>query len=91
MEVAMPDEKEYAKASELYCKAFHPPIVLRSERHKELLDFYNNLTGENETEPNAIMHHRIAQYGPPYEICGKPYRTLKATFCAACGHKREVY
>lgn len=87
MEVMMLDEKEYAKAYELYRKAFEMQGGTLLERHKELLDYYNNLTGDNETVPNAIMHHRIAQYGPPCENCGKPYRTTKASFCAACGNR----
>lgn len=85
----MLDEEEYAKAWELYGKAFDLKEGTLKERHRELLDYYNDLTGEIETVPNAIMHHRIAQYGSPCENCGKPYRTPKASFCAACGHKRQ--
>jgi len=87
MELVMLDENEFKIADELYSKAFRLKGS-REERFKELLDYYNNLTGEVESEPNAIMHHRIAQYGPPCENCTKPYRTPKASFCAACGHKR---
>ena len=90
MEVPMLDEEEYAQAYELYGQA------IRDTRHesdreagfKPLLNYYNQLTGWDETEPNAIMHHRVEQYGPLCENCGKPYRTPQASFCAACGHKR---
>ncbi len=82
----MLDETEYTIAQQLYKKAFRE----LDREFKELLDYYNNVTGFNETEPNAIMHHRIAQYGPDCEQCKKPYRTPKASFCAACGNKRKI-
>jgi hypothetical protein len=90
MEVPMLDEDEAKKAGELYSLAFSDrnkgvPI---SERFIPLLTYYNELTGFNEINHNAIMHHYVALYGPPCEKCGKPYRTPKASFCAACGNKR---
>jgi hypothetical protein len=88
MEVPMLDEVEYAEAHRLYGLSFNNLSLPRKDRFKALLDFYNNLTGFNETEPNAVMHHRLALYGPICENRGKPYRTPKASFCAACGHKR---
>lgn len=86
----MLDEETYAHAYSLYGEGMknrsgHNRLL----RFKPLLDYYNQLTGWDETEPNAIMHHRISQYGPPCENCGKLYRTPKASFCAACGHKRD--
>jgi hypothetical protein len=71
MELAMLDEEEYRIAYELYAKGMRNRTdASRMERFRELLDFYYTVTGEVETEPNAIMHHRIAQYGPPCEECG---------------------
>jgi len=84
----MLDDEEFAKVPELYSLGFKNAKKSRLERFKPLLDYYNNLTGDNETEPNAIMHHQISQYGPECENCGKPYRTPLASFCAACGNKR---
>ena len=49
------------------------------------LDMYEELTGLRETNLNAIWHHRVSLYGPPCKSCGKPLRTPKASFCAACG------
>ncbi len=91
MEVPMLDEEEYLIAYKLYGEAFKrlKSRMTREESFKPMLDFYNELTGFGETEPNAIMHHRIAQYGTPCEKCGKPYRTPKASFCAACGNKKQ--
>ena len=88
MEVPMLDEKEYKKASELYGKAFKVKSGSIKDRFKELLVYYNRLTNFGETEPNAIMHHRISLYGENCEKCGKPYRTAKASFCANCGNKK---
>ena len=85
MNVPMLDEEEFKKAKELYSLGFKN---VKSGRFKPLLDYYNDLTSFGETEPNAIMHQQIAQYGPVCENCGKPYRTPLASFCAACGNKR---
>lgn len=86
----MLDEDEYAEAYRLYSQGIKNIYTEdpRQERFKPLLDFYKNVTGWDETVPNAIMHHRIAQYGSPCEKCGKPYRTPRASFCAACGFRR---
>jgi hypothetical protein len=87
MEVPMLDEQEYAQAAELYRQGFRN-IKEHGDRQvqfKSLLDYYLGLTGFHETEPNAILHHRIALYGPPREQCGRPLRTPSASFCAACG------
>jgi len=90
MEVPMLDQDEFEKVWKLYSWAAQarPGTPLR-DRFLPLLNYYKEITGFEETVPNAIMHHRIAQYGPPCESCGKPYRTPKASFCAACGHKRN--
>lgn len=52
------------------------------------LAFYRELTGFDETNVNALHHHRISLYGPPCAACGKPLRTPRARLCAACGHPR---
>lgn len=92
MEIPMLNEEEHLIASKLYRQGFETGKcnMTRQERFKALLDYYNELSGFEETEPNAIMHHRIELYGPPCENCDKPYRTSKASFCAACGHKRTT-
>ena len=87
----MLDEKEFTIAHKLYGEAFarRKSGMTRLESFKPLLEYYKEITGVEETVPNAIMHHRIAQYGPPCEKCGRPYRTPKAKLCAACGNKRN--
>lgn len=57
------------------------------ELNQLVLDEYNRITGFEETNRVAIHHHRISLYGSPCHKCGKPLRTDKASFCAACGHK----
>ena len=44
-----------------------------------------------ESSPNPIWHHYVSHYGPPCASCGKPLRTSKANFCAACGGGRTIY
>lgn len=80
MDMLMLDEQEFARVRRLYIRKPWPSGILEE---------YRQITGMEETNPNAIMHHRIAQYGPPCTQCGKPLRTPEASFCAACGKVRE--
>jgi len=90
MEVPMLEGEESKIASRLYSDGFKKLEKDRQKRFQKLLDYYNDLTGFNETEPNAIAHHFVDMYGPDCENCGKPYRTPKAKFCVACGNKRAI-
>lgn len=89
MEIPMLDEDEFSIASKLYGDAFKKTGMTLKDRFKPLLEYYESVTDFKETVPNAIMHHRISQYGPQCESCDKPYRTPEASFCAACGNKRR--
>jgi hypothetical protein len=91
MEVPMLDEEEYKVASKLYREGFETGkcSMTRKKRFKNLLIYYKELTGFEANNPNSIMHHRISLYGSECENCSKPYRTAKASLCAACGNKRE--
>lgn len=89
-EIPMLDKEEFAIASKLYSEGFSIAKVNLQDRFKELLDYYNGLTGFGETEPNAIMHHAIELIGPDCENCGKPYRTPEAKICVLCGNKRSI-
>jgi len=50
---------------------------------------YHEITGFQETNVNALWHHRLSAFGPPCICCGKPLRTPRAKFCAACGAPRS--
>lgn len=50
-----------------------------------ILRRYLELTGFEETNPNAVWHHVASHYGAPCSSCGKPLRTPRARMCAACG------
>ncbi|WP_267406097.1 MULTISPECIES: hypothetical protein [unclassified Chryseobacterium] len=93
MDVPMLDKEESKIASKLLAEGFQESKKsMKSplqENFKKLLDYYNELTGFGETNPNAIMHHFIDLYGPDCENCGKPYRTHTASYCPKCGNKRQ--
>lgn len=57
---------------------------------EEALALYEQMTGLHETNPNALFHHRLSDFGPPCHACGKPLRTPKARICAACGAARAA-
>jgi hypothetical protein len=86
MEVPMLDDEEFKQvmsvrgtgAGNLGEPEFSP--VLRE---------YERITGFHETNINALYHHVISLYGPPCSNCGKPLRSPRARFCAACGEPRS--
>jgi hypothetical protein len=96
-EMPMLDEAEFAVVAALYRDGFrlvkqieggadHPLRgTTLQERFKPCLDAYARLTGFRESNANAVMHHRLALYGPPCSACGKPLRTPRASRCVACG------
>ena len=63
--------------------------LMTFDTKQEALKHYQKLTGHEETNFTAIWHHRISLYGPPCSHCGKPLRTAKAKWCAACGWNNE--
>lgn len=63
---------------------------LRERRFGPMLNAYERITGYRETNPNAVFHHRISLYGGPCPACGKPLRTPKARYCAACGYGKDA-
>lgn len=57
---------------------------------QEALVAYAQITGFKETTPDALFHHRLNIYGPPYHACGKPLRTPQARYCAMCSAERPA-
>jgi len=80
VEVPMLDETEWARIAPHLHAAPSDPAAWDTA-----LRLYEEMTGLRETNINAIFHHRIADHGAPCTSCGKPLRTPKASFCAACG------
>ena len=48
------------------------------------LQRYREITGFDETNFNALFHHRLSLLGPDCHACGKPLRTPRAKLCAEC-------
>jgi len=71
--------KHYREAAEASLK--NTPL---NEIFAPMLNRYEVLTGYKETNHNAIRHHRLSLYGPPYHLCGRPLRTPKAKLCGSC-------
>jgi hypothetical protein len=92
----MLDEEEFARIAQLLREGMKGMKEFREGWHLSLeevpirellrpaLERYNSLTGTNETNVNAIMHHRLSLYGPPCKRCGKPLRSPRAKLCGAC-------
>jgi len=55
------------------------------EKYRFFIDMYRVITGFVETNPNAIMHHRIEQFGDDCPNCHKSLRTPLARYCVECG------
>ncbi len=103
MELPMLDESEWAQLEPMLANAIGDLVALCRETGMGLgearssgllggraLSFYRQLTGFEETNLNALHHHRLSLYGPPCTSCGKPLRTPRAKLCAACGHPRPL-
>jgi hypothetical protein len=100
MDLPMLDEEEFTIVSNLYSQGISSTKEFREthniplsgapieELFRPVRDAYRKMTGMDESNHNAIMHHRISLYGPLCENCGKPLRTPRASFCAACGQVR---
>ena len=95
-EMPMLDEQEYAEIQSLYRAGTQSvknyrretgaPLqsVPLAEHYAPLLARYKEMTGHPESNPNAVIHHRLFLYGPPCKKCGKPLRTPKAKLCGSC-------
>lgn len=59
------------------------------EQFRYLLEMYKLITGEYESNPNAILHHQRSQFGKDCPNCEKPFRTPKARYCPSCGYGKE--
>lgn len=97
MDIPMLDEEEFAAVRKVHYQCISATKEFRLQhnlplencslemRFRPLLEKYREITGFEETEKNAIWHHRISRYGPPCKHCQKPLRSPQASYCAACG------
>ena len=95
-EVPMLDEGEFASVRGLYAEAIRATKAFRQAEgtflsetpaddfFRPVRERYEELTGVRGCDQNAIAHHRLALYGEPCRVCGKPLRTPKAKLCGAC-------
>ena len=58
---------------------------------RRLVEEYNELTGELETNPNAVLHHVRTLYGSPCQFCGEVLRTSRASYCFLCHRTQEPH
>ncbi len=56
--------------------------------YRPVQDAYARMTGVVGVEPQHMLTHRLAAFGPPCTYCGRPLRTPTATSCVACGRPR---
>ena len=85
MEVPMLDDEEFRRV--LMAQV---PGETSAERFAPFLQEYERITGFHETNQNAVYHHHLSLYGAPCSSCGKPLRTPRARFCAACGFRPSL-
>ena len=81
-EMPMLDDEEYSRVT-----SFRPTVERGQslqQRFAGMLAEYERITGFRETNPNAVFHHRLSDYGPPCRFCGKPLRTPHARLCGNC-------
>jgi rubrerythrin len=100
MDLPMLTEEEWARVSPHLVGAIEQIKRYREEHQsslaeanakgfgREALRLYAELTGFNETNANALFHHRLSLYGPPCRNCGKLLRTPIASYCPMCGTER---
>jgi hypothetical protein len=82
-EMPMLDDQEFVEFASLYRAGFQS-LKERRATMAVMLVRYEAITGYRETNPRAIMHHRLSLYGPPCTHCGKPLRTPRAKLCGSC-------
>ena len=81
-DVPMLDEDEYHQVISL--RGTGADGSLQERIFGPVLAEYERITGFRESNPNAIFHHRIADFGAPCEFCGKPLRTAWDKACGDC-------
>jgi hypothetical protein len=100
MVIPMLDESEWAEMEPLLCSHITEIKSLRAAEglslaearmkvSKHACERYRKITGFEESNAEAIWHHRRALYGCDCPKCGKPFRTPAAHYCVECGFKNK--
>lgn len=101
MELPMLTEAEWAIVSPLLTEAIRdlkryrqshggsPAEARQQPFGDEALACYRQITGFEETNFDALYHHRLSLLGPDCHACNKPLRTPRAKLCAECGAPRQ--
>jgi hypothetical protein len=96
-DVPMFDEEEYEVISRLYSdgleasKRFMQQHKVSADKipldklYLPLIDMHEKMTGVRETNQEEIRKHRITDFGPLCQKCGKVLRSSKAVKCYECG------
>lgn len=87
-EIMEPLLKDQAKKVKEYREKTGADIKTAFQKSTKLAtEKYFELTGFEETNHNAIWHHRLSDFGKECPNCGHLFRTPKASYCANCGFK----
>ena len=68
-------ERSGAGLAEALKNGYEAPALLK----------YREMTGYEESNVNALWHHRLSAHGPRCRYCGKLLRTQVARRCVECG------
>jgi hypothetical protein len=101
MVIPMLDEKEWSEIEPLLGRHIETIRSIRAagglslaEARKKAVNpacqRYKEITGFDETNGDAIWHHRRSLYGQDCPKCGKPLRTPRASYCVACGLEKTT-
>ncbi|HWB18873.1 MAG TPA: hypothetical protein VG711_01115 [Phycisphaerales bacterium] len=91
------DEQEYQSLRSLYHECVFrgsQAAPKNDDDHRMMFEpmvtAYERLTGTMHIDPDEILKHRMEQFGPPCQACGKNLRTPVARTCFECGQPRAA-
>lgn len=95
MVVPMLNDEEFAELRKLYSECMrntsgHTTELGIAGMFRPLIEKHEAMTGVQETNHNAIIHHELALYGSPCKRCGKLLRTPTTSKCFECGEPNEL-
>lgn len=76
---ARQQELGIARSRDLLATGWLPTVLQR----------YKDVTGQHETNINAIWHHIRSEYGPDCKYCGRALRTPTLRYCYECRRQQD--